>query len=118
MIVQVTDSIWLDDSDVCTAEQLAEVSGLSSGEISDLIENNVITPVDRDAEPQTFRLHYMLTARTARRLRDDFELDRQGVALALTLLNQIDDLESELQAARVRLIHAIEGHAIEGRGPT
>jgi chaperone modulatory protein CbpM len=114
MIVQVTDSIWLDDSDVCTVEQLAEVSGLSSEEINDLIGNNVITPIDKDAEPQTFPLHYMLTARTARRLRDDFELDRHGVALALTLLNQIDNLESELQAARVRLIHAIEGRALTG----
>jgi chaperone modulatory protein CbpM len=109
MIVHVTDSIWLDDSDVCTVEQLAEVSGLSIEEIDDLIENGVITPVDDSAQPKSFRLHYMVTARTARRLRDDFELDRHGVALALTLLGQIDDLETELQAARVRLLRAIEG---------
>jgi chaperone modulatory protein CbpM len=112
MTVQLTDSIWLDNNDVCTVQQLAEVSGLSLEEINDLIENGVITPVDDKAEPRSFRMHYMVTARTARRLRDDFELDRHGVALALTLLNQIDDLEAELQAARARLIRAIEG-----RGP-
>jgi chaperone modulatory protein CbpM len=111
MIVQLTDSIWLDDNDVCTVEQLAEVSGLSIEEINDLIENGVITPVDDKTQPKSFRMHFMVTARTARRLRDDFELDRHGVALALTLLNQIDDLESELQAARARLIRAIEGRS-------
>lgn len=109
MIVQVTDSIWLDDSKSCTVEQLAEVSGLSTEEIDDLIDNGVIRPIDDKAQPKTFRMHYMVTARTARRLRDDFELDRHGVTLALTLLNQIDGLEAELQAARARLIRAIEG---------
>jgi chaperone modulatory protein CbpM len=111
MIIQVTDSVWLDDSDVCTVEQLAEVSGLSIDEIDDLIANGVIAPVDNNAQPMSFPLHYMVTARTARRLRDDFELDRHGVALALTLLGQIDELESELQAARVRLLRAIEARS-------
>jgi chaperone modulatory protein CbpM len=111
MMVQVTDSVWLDDAGVCTAEQLAEVSGLSVEEIDDLIENGVITPVDERAQPKSFRLHHMVTVRTARRLRDDFELDRHGVALALTLLGQIDGLEAELQAARVRLLHAIGGRS-------
>ena len=109
MIVQVTDAIWLDDSEVCTAEQLAEVSGLSTGEIDDLIQNGVIIPIDETAEPKSFPLHDMVTVRTARRLRDDFELDAHGVALALTLLGHIDHLEGQLQAVRARLIRAIGG---------
>lgn len=112
MIVRVTDSIWLNGSEVCTVEQLAEVSGLSTDEIADLIENGIITPVDDRAQPLAFRMESMVTARTARRLRDDFDLDRHGVALALILLAQIEDLEAELRAARVKLIRAIEG-----RGP-
>jgi chaperone modulatory protein CbpM len=111
MIVRVTDSVLLNDVQVCTIEQLAEVSGLSTEEIGDLIDNGIITPVDENAQPPSFRMRSMVTARTARRLRDDFELDRHGVALALTLLAQIDSLQAELQAARVRLIRAIEGRA-------
>jgi chaperone modulatory protein CbpM len=109
MIIYVTDSIWLDDSEVCSIEQLADASGLSVEELDDLIRNGVIAPVDENAQPLSFRLHYLVTARTARRLRDDFELDRHGMTLALTLLRQIDQLQAELNAARAKLRQTIKG---------
>jgi chaperone modulatory protein CbpM len=108
MIIHVTDSIWLDDTGLCSVEQLADASGLSIEEVDDLIRNGVIVPVDDKAQPPSFRMHYMVTARTARKLRDDFELDRHGVALALTLLREIDRLETDLNAARAKLRRAIE----------
>lgn len=108
MIIQVTDSIWLDDAGVCSLEQLAEDSGLSIEEVSDLIDNGIIVPADERAEPKSYRLHHVITARVARRLRDDFELDRHGVALALALMRRIDDLEEELNDARVKLRQTIE----------
>jgi chaperone modulatory protein CbpM len=103
MNIQVADSIWLNDNGVCSSEQLAEVSGLSIDEVNDLIDSGVIAPVDPNARPPSFRLHYIVTVNTARRLRDDFELDRHGVALALTLLQRIDELENALQATYVKL---------------
>ena len=45
---------------------------------------------------------HVVTVRTARRLRDDFELDRNGVALALTLLRRIAQLEAEVRATHLR----------------
>jgi chaperone modulatory protein CbpM len=42
-------------------------------------------------------------ARLARRLRDDFELDRAGLALALRLMQRIDSLEQEVERLRARL---------------
>ena len=45
------------------------------------------------------------TARTAARLRSDFEINVQGVALAMTLLRRIADLEVELRALRARASH-------------
>lgn len=109
MIIHITDSIQLDDSGVCSIEQLAEASGLSIEELDDLIRNGVIAPVDEHAQPPSFRLRYVVTARTARRLRDDFELDRHGMTLALTLLRQIDRLQAELDAARAKLRQTIGG---------
>jgi chaperone modulatory protein CbpM len=107
MIIQVADSVWLNDTGVCSVEQLAEASGLSVDEVNDLVENGVIPPADSNAHPRSYRLQYVITARTARRLRDDFELDRHGVALALTLMRRIDLLEQELQSARGKLRQAI-----------
>jgi chaperone modulatory protein CbpM len=98
MKIHVTDAIWLNDSGVCSMEYLAELSGLSLAELHDLVDSGVIVPVDPAADPASFHLHYVVTANTARRLRDDFELDPHGVAMALILLGRIHFLENELQA--------------------
>jgi chaperone modulatory protein CbpM len=102
MNLQVSESIWLNDIDVCSAEQLAEASGLAIEEVTDLIECGVIVPIDQNEQPKQFCLHTITTVKTARRLRDDFQLDRYGVALALTLLRRIDELEGRIQAAEQR----------------
>jgi len=105
MTVTVSEWIWLNDHGVCSAEHLSEVSGLSNEELGELIDIGVIVPVDDKVRPMEFQLRYVVIANTARRLRDDFELDRHGVALALTLMRRIDDLQEELSAVRARLHH-------------
>lgn len=102
----VTEAVWLNDSAYCRIEHLAEVSGLTVGDIEDLVDSGVIAPAetplapDADTDKQTryFQLHYVVTVKTARRLRDDFQLDRPGLALALTLLGRIEALEAQLRA--------------------
>jgi chaperone modulatory protein CbpM len=89
-------------------EHLAEVSGLSIEEIEDLIDTEIIKPVDTSAQTRMFQLRYVVTVKTARRLRDDFELDRQGLALALSLLQRIDELQAEIHATKARLGHPNE----------
>ena len=60
-------------------------------------------PIDDAIEVKTFSLHYIVIAKRARKLRDDFELDRHGVVLALTLMRRIDELQAELQVERKRV---------------
>ena len=103
MSTPLSDSIWLNDVDLCPLEHLAEVSGLSIEEIEDLIDTGIIQPVNTGTPPRMFQLRYVVTVKTARRLRDDFELDRQGLALALSLLQRIDELQAEIHATRARL---------------
>ena len=99
MTLQVTHAVWLNDSAVCSIEHLVEVSGLSLGEIEDLVDTGLMDPAD--AAARSFPLLHVVTARQARRLRDDFQLDRNGLALAMTLLRRIDSLEQALLAARL-----------------
>jgi chaperone modulatory protein CbpM len=103
MSMQITRSVWLHGTEVCQIEQLAEASGLSIEEIEDLIESDVLVPTDPKTQPRTFQLRYIVTARTARRLRDDFQLDRHGIALAMTLMRRINALESELDEVKAML---------------
>ncbi len=102
----LADSFWLDDQDVCGIEHLAEFSGLSIEEIADLIDTGVIAPAAAGPAP-TFQLSTILTVKTARRLRDDFQLDINGITLALTLLRRIDELQQELTARSAAAIRHI-----------
>ena len=100
MTSQVTQAVWLNQTDVCSIEHLAEVSGLSLEEIEDLVETGLVAPAEAQAPTRSFHLLHVVTVRQARRLRDDFQLDRNGLALAMTLLRRIAALEQALNAAR------------------
>ncbi|HJV85136.1 MAG TPA: chaperone modulator CbpM [Noviherbaspirillum sp.] len=100
--MQIEDAIAPEESGICTIEHLAKASGLSLAEVQELIDTGVIVPLDQLVEPARFHKQYVVTALTARRLRDDFELDRRGVAVALMLLQRIDALENELRALKAR----------------
>ena len=100
MNLTIEEHIWLNTERVCSARHLAEVSGLSDEEIDALIANGFILPIDEQAEQQSFYLDCQVTAATARKLRDDFELDQNGLMLALTLMRRIQALEEQLKAAQ------------------
>jgi chaperone modulatory protein CbpM len=92
----------LDDANICSFDELANVSGLTSDEVALLVDSGVLVPVDAVASTLVFHLHYMVVATTARRLRDDFELEGHGLALALTLLRRVREAETELAALRAQ----------------
>jgi chaperone modulatory protein CbpM len=102
MPVHITESIWLNTTGLCSFQQLVEVSGLSSDDLRELIDIGAIEPAEA-ANQTMFRLESIVIARKARRLRDDFELDISGLALALQLLQRIDRLENELHSLAARL---------------
>lgn len=103
MTVDIMQLVLLGDQELCSAQHLADVSGLALDELAALIDNGVIEPVDRTVRPPVFHLRWVVTANTARRLRDDFELDSHGLILALTLLRRVAEAETELQALRAQL---------------
>lgn len=98
MTIYRAEVVWLNESDACSLEHLVESSGLSHAELLYLVESGVIVPSNDDPAHQIFQAHHIAIARTARRLRDDFELDTQGLALALNLLGRIHELEAELKS--------------------
>ena len=110
MTIDTSDWVWLNDREVCSAQHLAEVSGLSVEEIEELVEMCVLAPVEAPADvkiasvqSRSFHLRCIVTVKAARRLRDDFELDRNGMVLALTLLQRIEALQDEVGALRARI---------------
>jgi chaperone modulatory protein CbpM len=102
MTALLVEAVWLNDIALCSLDELAEFSGLSHDELAELVAIGAIEP-DRDSAPAyVFRAQTIVLARTARRLRDDFELDTRGVGLALKLLERVRDLEEEIARLRAQ----------------
>lgn len=98
MKLELTETLWLDKRQTVSLAELAELSGLSESELRQLMEYDALTPADPDVQETTFTADCVVTARTACRLRADFDLEPEGLALVLTLLQRIRDLEEQLRS--------------------
>jgi chaperone modulatory protein CbpM len=95
MIVDLTDVIWLDEQHQVSFDELEKLSGLTRAELNELMENGALIPAS--SEPLTFSSSYIVSVRTVRRLREDFELDLNAISLSLILLDRIRDLELQIK---------------------
>ena len=82
MKVELTEVLWLDEQQELSLAELAALSGLSEAELYELMDYGVLVPVEPGAAPPVFHADCIVIARTACRLRSDFELDAPGLALA------------------------------------
>lgn len=82
--------------------QLVSASGLPESELRELVQYGALVPRDPQAPAWTFEARWLVVARTASRLRRDFELDVHGVSVVLSYVERIEALEVELQALRAR----------------
>lgn len=103
MKVELTETVWLDERGAVTLVQLAQCSGFTEPELRDLVELGALEPLDTGADEWTFGARCITAARTAHRLRHDLELDTHGLALVLSLLERVRELESEVQRVCARL---------------
>jgi len=94
---------WLHERYELSLAELCELSGLSESELRILVDFGALAPADPDARDWTFSADRLVVARSASRLRKDFDLDAQGLALAVALLERVRDLEEQLRDLRARL---------------
>jgi chaperone modulatory protein CbpM len=103
MRIELTELLWVEDDGDLSVAELAERSGLSEEEILELVDCGVFEPIDPAAAHPTFRPNWTVAARTAFRLRTSFDLDARGIALAMKLLDRVQDLERQLSELRAHL---------------
>jgi chaperone modulatory protein CbpM len=100
---EYSEALWPDERETLPLRALAELSGLSEDELLELIDCGALAPFSEGSGQHTFSAVSITVARTARRLRDDFELDPHGVAVLLAYVERIRELEAQLRALRARL---------------
>jgi len=109
MKVELSEAQWLHEQAEISAEQLAELTGLSPELLRELVDFGALVPVNADApvdaestdvqvsEQWSFAADCVVAVRTARRLRDDFDLDPNALSVALMLIERIQGLEAQLR---------------------
>ena len=115
MKVELTEAQWLHEQAEITVEQLAELTGLSPELLRELVDYGALVPINADApvdakppdvqisEQWSFAADCVVAVRTARRLRDDFDLDPNALSVALMLIERIQKLETQLRELRSQL---------------
>lgn len=81
---------------------LAELAGLTEAEVKELVDYGALAPSDGAAGQWLFGMRSVTVARSARRLREEFELEAHGVALMLACFDRIRELEARLRELEAR----------------
>lgn len=87
----VDEHIELTIDDLCCA------CSITSEWVYELVEEGVLEPVNPDQEQWLFTASSLNRTRTAAHLKRDLNINTAGIALALDLLEQIQQLESRLE---------------------
>lgn len=95
--------LWLDEHREVGLRELIEMSGLRETELLELVHSGAIPVQGQGDAGYRFSARVVTVARTASRLRDDFELDTRGICVALRLLERVRTLEEEIVRLRAEL---------------
>lgn len=114
MNMPVHDWTWLDASQAVERGELAQMCGLSSPELDELVEYGALVPL-AGAGPLRFSAGCVAPLREAARLRSDFDLDLFTAALLLGYLQRIEQLE---QRVRILEAHLPQRGGAHHEGPT
>jgi chaperone modulatory protein CbpM len=95
------DVAWLYRERRVSLVELVEVSGLPEDVLNELVDYGALRPAAGDAPP-VFDGDCVTRLRAAARLRNDLELETPALALALSFLERIQSLESEVRRLEAR----------------
>ena len=110
MDAEHAEAQWLTEKCEFSVHELVELSESSVEELRELVEYGVITPVNPQSSQWVFPGQCLSIIRAACRLRASFDLETHGLALVISLLDRIHDLEAQMDGLRAQL----PGRAHEG----
>lgn len=103
MEVTHSEELWLHEHFELSLAELANLTGLTEAELSGWVDEGLLVPLDPGAAPWRFSADRLVTLQRVCRLRRDFELEPQGLALVWQLLERIHSLEAEVSHLQARL---------------
>jgi chaperone modulatory protein CbpM len=86
-----------------STQELCQRVDLNTETLMEIVEHGIVEPEGERPEQWMFSVEYVFTIRRATRLHRDLGIDWAGVALALDLLEQREQLRRENERLRRRL---------------
>lgn len=83
--------------------ELCDVTELSSHIVIEVVEHGIVEPEGADPESWTFDTQMITLTKKACRLHNDLGIDWSGIALAIQLLDEVEQLRHENDNLRSRL---------------
>ncbi|WP_198538212.1 chaperone modulator CbpM [Marinicella sediminis] len=83
--------------------QLYQTTHLSSGFIEKCVEYGILDPLVSQSGDWLFEVDQLIRLKKAARLRDDLDLNWNGLALAIDLIDEVEQLRNENRIIKSRL---------------
>ncbi|QJP93589.1 chaperone modulator CbpM [Pseudomonas fluorescens] len=93
--------VQLDMAEFCEAADLSDVY------VIEIVEHGILEPQGTQPREWRFTDYELVLAKRAAKLRRDLELEWEGVALALDLLEEVQELRAENRMLRQRLARLV-----------
>lgn len=97
------DALWLHAERRVTIVELAEFSGLPEDVLRELVDYGALAPADPAAGELAFDARCVATVRAAARLSNDLELETRALALVVSFLERIEELEARVRELSAKL---------------
>jgi chaperone modulatory protein CbpM len=82
-------------AEYCSLEELCLATELSSDIIVEIVEQGIIAPMGQNPEEWEFTTHMIVITKKAYRLHTDLDIDWAGIALAISLIDELEKLRQE-----------------------
>jgi chaperone modulatory protein CbpM len=96
-------TVWLHAQARFRLVDLSDACGLPQEVLRELVEFGVLAPTDPSSPEWDFAADCVPSLRAAARLGADFELETHALALVLSYLRRIEELEAQVQALVAQL---------------
>lgn len=84
-------------------KEFCQATDMPAAYVIEIVEHGILEPQGRKPDDWLFDAHALAVARRAVKLQHDLELEWQGVALALDLLDEVERLRAENLMLKQRL---------------
>jgi|RhiMetStandDraft_4_1073278.scaffolds.fasta_scaffold101524_2 chaperone modulatory protein CbpM len=96
-------AVWLHERTSVTIVELERTSGLPRDLLRDLVDMGALEPLDASAAEWKFAADCVARLRRGAQLYRDLELETSALALALSFMERIEELEERLRALDAQL---------------